>query len=148
MDINLVKNSLKSVGISIVSALAMLLVLNLISYNTADPDKMILPFSYTVLIISTFLCGLFAAKFSNEKKFICSMISGTIYIFVIFILSLIFRGSDESATPAWLTFVMYIVSVGSVMSGGVAGQQRKISSEKVRKNIKNKYSQNLRRKIQ
>ena len=148
MDINLVKNSLKSVGISIISALAMLLVLNLISYNTTDPDKMILPFSYTTLIISTFLCGLLAAKFSHEKKFLCSAISGAIYIFIIFILSLIFRGNDESATPAWLTFVMYILSFGSVMLGGAAGKQRKISSEKVRKNIKNKYSQNLRRKIQ
>jgi len=148
MDINLVKNSLKSVEISIISAIIILFVLNFVSYNNTDPDKMLLPFAYTALIISTFLCGLLAAKFNSEKKFLCSVISGAIYIFIIFILSLIFRGNDESATPAWLTFVMYILSFGSVILGGAAGQQRKISSEKVRKNIKNKYSQNLRRKIQ
>jgi len=148
MDINtnVLKNSLKAVGITVILSLILLILFNIIVYNTADPDKMITPLAYSALIISVFVCGLAAAKFESDKKIICSAIAGGIYIFLIFVLSIIFGGGSN--TPVWLTLIMYIVSIGGVMLGALAGQsKRKASSVKTRKNIKNKYIQNLRRKI-
>jgi|GEM_PF-4405675 putative membrane protein, TIGR04086 family/integral membrane protein, TIGR04097 family len=148
MDMNLLKNSLKSVGITVLLSLILLFTFNFISYSNADPDKMIAPFAYMTLIISVFVCGLLAAKFERERKILCSVTAGGIYIFLIFALSLILRGNNESATPVWLMFVMYLVSIAGVMLGSLAGQsRRKVSPSKTRKNLKNKYTQNLRRKI-
>ena len=146
ININVLKNSLKAVGITVILSLILLILFNIAAYNSADPDKMITPLAYSALIISMFVCGLTASKFEREKKFICSAIAGGIYIFLIFVLSIVFGG--ESDTSAWLTFVMYIVAIGGVMSGALAeNAKRKVSSVKTRKNLKNKYTQKLRRKI-
>lgn len=148
MNINFLKNSLKVIGITTAIALILLIIMNFISYSSGDPDKMLTPLAYSVLLLSAFICGLLAAKYNNENKIVSSAISGAVYLFVIFLFSLVLRGSAESFTPGWLTFVMYIAAMGCVMLGSLAGRPRKISANKTRKNIKNKYSQNLRRKVQ
>lgn len=146
MDIKLIKGSLKSIAYTIIIVLILLFVFNFISYSNTDPDKLLIPLAYTALIISTFVCGFLSARFCNDKRIMCSAISGAVYIFLIFILSIIIKGGAESSTPGWLTFIMYVAAMGNVVLGSLAGKPRKVSSVKTRKNIKNKYTSNLRRK--
>lgn len=140
MNINLFKNALKSVGISFAAAVILLFIFNFISYGNSDPDKFLIPFAYAALVLSTFICGFIASKLENEKKFVCTIISGVLFLFIIFALSLIFGGGeDNNKTAAWLSLIMYITAGLSACLGGIAAKPRKVSAAKVRKNIKNKY---------
>lgn len=103
----MVKNSVISVVIGMIVSIALLIVFALVSYSNPDPDKLVFPLALIALYVGAVVAGIITAKRNGEKILFGGLITGLVYLLMIFMLSLI---------PEELEFVSKISGLYSVIA--------------------------------
>jgi len=94
-----VKNCAVSTLIAMGIALVLLLIFALISYSNPDPDQLAFPLSLVALYIGALTGGIITSRKTKERILLGGIISGLMYLFMIFAISLTVA-SGNNATAA------------------------------------------------
>ncbi len=112
-------------------ALSFLLILTMVAYQNADPARLITPFSYTALCLSSLVGGFGAGKARGKQGLLAGAATGVLLTAIILAVSLIMRGG-LSQTPL-LSFIFYLLLMGiAALGGALGGKERKKKRKKRR----------------
>lgn len=121
----MLRNCIVSVVIGIIVSIVLLIIFAIVSYSNVDPDKLIFPLSLAALYIGAVVCGIITAKKNGEKIFFCGLVSGFIYLVMIFMVSLI---PEESGFISKMTdpqsIIAHLAVIIAVIFGSVIGTKR------------------------
>lgn len=133
------KNLLIAVAVAYALIFLLLIFANIALYRSPDPVSYTPVVACAAFYAGAFICGFIASKLHGENGTVYGLIAGIIYIGVIFIVSLFFKGERNFITRLLLNCAALLTALG----GGFAGAFRRkvrISPEKSRENARRKYA--------
>ena len=141
MNTELLKSSLKGTAVSVASLLILALLGAWASYLSADPEKLIAPLAYVIIIVSAFIGAVFTAR-TAEDPVPVALISAVTLIALHLLMHLAFGGE--------LRFLTLLPVYGAILAASAAGAllfRRRTSRGNARtvKRMK-RYSHNSRKK--
>jgi len=98
-SVSLARNVLKSVGISLLTALASLLVLSTAAYLTPDPASILSPLGILASALTAFIGGFCAVKLHKKNALLCGLSNGCAMMAVMLVASLFFRDAASAYSP-------------------------------------------------
>ena len=117
-----------STVLSMLTALALLLIFSIISYRAQNPSSYIRPFGYTVLALSSFITGYISSKAQKHMHLISGLIGGFIIVALMFVSSLFFSdGTEISALASVGIYALYILISGL---GGIFGGVKRVKGKR------------------
>lgn len=138
MSIRQITNAMIATAAAYAAVFVLLLVLNLISYNSADPEQFLDIFACAAFFLGAAGCGFISAKTSRSGGISAGVTAGIIYIGIIFLFSLLFDGERNFL---W-RLIINLFAVALAGAGGFFGgykRPKKISPSKTRDAIRKKY---------
>ena len=90
---------LKSVAISLLTALLSLAVLSLAAYFTEDPAALLLPMGLTAAAITAFTGGFAAVRLHRKSALLCGLSNGCTMLAIMLVLSLFFGNASSAHSP-------------------------------------------------
>ena len=96
---SLAQNVLKSIGISLLTALASLLVLSTAAYFTPNPTSILSPLGLLASALTAFVGGFCAVKLHKKNALLCGLSNGCAMMAVMLIASLFFRDAASAYSP-------------------------------------------------
>ena len=90
---------LKSVAISLLTALLSLAVLSLAAYFTEDPAALLLPMGLTAAAITAFTGGFAAVRLHGKSALLCGLSNGCAMLTIMLVLSLFFGNAASAHSP-------------------------------------------------
>ncbi len=117
MSVRIFINVLKSIILAYVITFLLIFILGFVSYQNEDPKKMIGIFGYASLFIGAFSSGLFLTAMSKKKSPIYGVISGAVYVFTAYMLSLFYKGGGRSISETVIVYTAMMISsfIGSLV---------------------------------
>lgn len=138
--------SLKSiVGVMLATAIAyasvfvLLLIMNFISFQNADPEQFLGVFAYAAFFLGAILSGFLNARNNGEVNGITAgIVAGLVYAGFIFLISLLIKGERGFIER----LIINLIAVALAAAGGYIGaykHPKKISPAKTRDAVRKKY---------
>lgn len=118
-------------GLNVGFTFALLLIFTKIALESKDPNRLLLPLSLVLLLLSGFGAGFFCAKFYRRQGASIGVMAGGLFCLLLVSLSFIVEPSPE-ALP-WLRWLSYPLFLLFSTAGGMIGK------EKVRKRKRHGY---------
>ena len=118
----LCKNAAIGTAISLLCAVALMLVGSLVCLRSDDPLKLILPIGLGTLYLSALAGGIVTVRRHGKKALLCGALCG-LFLFVFFLgISLFFRG--EGAFSFLVTLLLRLLTILFSILGAFLGQKR------------------------
>ena len=96
---SLARNVLKSIGVSILTALISLLALSTAAYFTPDPASLLSPLGLFACALTAFIGGFCAVKLHKKSALLCGLCNGCAMMALMLVVSLCFRDAASSYSP-------------------------------------------------
>jgi putative membrane protein, TIGR04086 family/integral membrane protein, TIGR04097 family len=143
--LTIAKNCALSTAIAILTAGILLLIFAVIAYSNHDPDRLAFPLSLAALYIGALAGGIIASRRTKARTLFCGAISGLMYLFVIFTISLAVSGGNDVRTAIdGVNSVIAHAAVAAVsIAGAVIGADRKRGNSAKKHKIPKGYKINL-----
>ena len=116
----LARHAIFGVCISLLIALALLLILALITYLTKDPSSLIHPLGLSVSAVTALTCGFATVRLHGKNALLCGLASGCILMAIMLPLSLFFKGASSAYSPLLTCLLHAAVPILSVLGGFAA----------------------------
>ena len=116
---------------SIISMMALSVLMALIIYRTADPASYVTPAAYTALYISALIAGLASSKLNKRSALLCGLLTGGLLLAICFIMGLILSGAHSSDYSVVEDLLLKCAVLVCSVIGAFIG-----STQKTRKNKK------------
>lgn len=133
----MLKNCIIAVGIACVAAIVLLAVFAMVSYSNPDPDKLTFPLSLAALYLGAFIAGIITARKNGEKILIGGILSGLIYLVVVFMISLI---PEEAAFISKLSggqrVIAHLALMAAVVIGSLIGMKKESKKPSMKHRMK------------
>ena len=118
----LLKNAALGTGISLLCAVAMMLLGSLICSRSKDPLSMIVPMGLVILYLSSLVGGIVTVRRHGEKALLCGALCGLFLLILFWLTSLFFQG--DGAFSFFPTFLFRLLTVVFSILGAFLGQKR------------------------
>ena len=118
----LMQNVAKSLFLTVLIALGLLLLLSLGLYFSPNPTPLIAPIGIAAACISATVGGMIAAKMHKHSALLCGLLNGCDMSALMLLASLFFR-SHASGYPAWLSALLHVAFFACSVFGGYLGSR-------------------------
>lgn len=117
--------ALRGLAAGLVCVIALALILSAAALALEDPMRLLEAFALAALFIGAFVDGFTAARALREGGIVVGLTGGALYVLVIWLVSLFFRGGENAAavSPLWLA-LGYLGCVAIALLGCIAGRPR------------------------
>ena len=112
----LMRNAAKSLALTVLFSLVLLLALSLGLYFSPNPNPLIAPMGIAAACVSATVGGMIAAKAHRHSALLCGLLNGCGMSALMLIASLFFR-SHASGYPAWLSSLLHVAFFGCSVLG-------------------------------
>jgi len=102
-------------GIALISVFILIIILSAFSLVFNDPNKMIVPFALTAILVSSFIGGFISSKLNSSSALICGLLCGAILLVFYLFGSFIFKSQASSATMLHILGFRICVPIMSVI---------------------------------
>ncbi len=107
----LMKDTAKGMLVTLIAALASLLVCSLIVYFSSDPNKLIYPMGLLCAALTAMIGGFATERFHRHAALICGLLNGTVATGVWLLISFFLKDSAHGYSPlmSLLVHTLYIL---------------------------------------
>ncbi len=138
MGLKSVINVMMATAIAYACILVLMLFVNFIFLQSADPDKFITFFAYTAFYAGAFISGFIYSKTGTSGSITAGIIAGLVYIGILYLISLLFDGERDFITRLIINLIAVAVSgLGGYL--GTYKKPKKISPAKNREAVRKRY---------
>lgn len=127
--LHLVRTICKSVGVTLLTSLTLLLAFSLGLYFSPNPSPLIRPLGIAAACIGALIGGISAAKLYGHSALLCGLLNGCAMSLLMLLASLFFRSyaSGDSPLIAALLHAAYFAAsvAGAYLGGRTAGKKKK-----------------------
>ena len=116
--------SLRGTLIGIAATVLSSLIMTAVALMTKDPESVIGIFALVSLVIGSLLGGIIANKTDTEQRMGASLVSGGVYVIILWLLSLFFRADTPEPTSPLITVVGYIGCIAVSLIGGIIARPK------------------------
>lgn len=138
MELRTVRNIFTAVAIAYAAVFILLLTVNCVSVNAADPMRWLDAAAYAAFFGGALISGLTSSRLNKGGTIAPALLSGAAYIAVLFAASLFFSGGRGIGER----LLLYLAAFAAAVAGGFAGRfrsARKVSPTKARAEVRRKY---------
>ena len=110
----------KSLLITVLASLSLLLILSLAAYFYSDPDQLIRPLGLCSAGLAAFIGGIAAVRIHGHSALICGLLNGCAFTIILLLLSLFFRSHASgysTGIACLLHAAILLISVGGAFLG-------------------------------
>ena len=118
--VGLLKHSAISAALTLAGAIVFTFLLTAIIFRTADPARLALPLSATMLCVSATACGFISSKLSGSSSLSSGLLSGALFELFILLVAFII-GRKGMAMPAGLRALFFISLLPLSAAGSLIG---------------------------
>lgn len=124
----IVKSSFFGIIIGLAVGFALMLLFNIIAFGRENPSAFVAPFALASLFSSAFVCGFCSAKNNGREYILCGIISGTIYVLIIFLISLFIHRAGDTGTKLLPSIITRLIVLASSIAGGFLASKKKAAT--------------------
>lgn len=138
MSLKSVINVMMATAIAYAALLILMLVINFISLQSADPEQYLGMFAYVAFYLGALICGFINAKVGASSGMTAGIAAGLVYIGVLYLVSLLFKGERGFIER----LIINLTAVAAAGMGGYFGaykKPKKVSPAKSREAVRKKY---------
>ena len=117
----ILRSTLRGFLVSLAIGAALTLILSVVVYSLADPNRYITPVSFCILYVTSLFGGFFSSRFNRGSALLCGLLNAAMLLAAMLVVSLLFSGkysADHSpALAVGLRGVAALLSVLGAMIG-------------------------------
>ncbi len=95
----LARHILKSIAVSLLTAILSLMVLSMAAYFTGDPATLLLPLGLVAAAITALVGGFTAVKLHKKNALLCGLANGSAMMAIMLLVSLFFKDGASAHSP-------------------------------------------------
>lgn len=122
---NVLSSSLRGLAVAFIGSLILLFAVSALIYAQADPNRFVSPAALLIFYVGALVGGFFSAKRNRTSALLCGLLTGFLWVGVLFIFSLFMNHSLATDRSPALSIGLRGIAIAVSVLGAYAGVNTK-----------------------